>query len=308
MSFLDEMIANRSNQIEDRIAKEEAAAADKSSIDNFNKAVGTYLDNYSDWAKKNNGKFAKSSRGDIEKRIRNFVKTSGMNDGELTDKSSEADIARYGAKFLNNLSGLKDDGSEYTFKDYLDKYGSDEEKTAAGRQLGAISAMEKYRKLQDEGIQSNMSERDRMLIDDARSSRDSDMKWLNTARTKYGTWQETNSNDLYDIFENYETYMPAKKEEDKGGSTEKASSTAKTADKSGDNSSDTVTFTLPKANDPNYRGFGQKIIDLGLATDNGLWGSNGDIQFYTKQLYEQGALDKNGNLKIGVPIKLRRRK
>ena len=308
MSFLDEMIANRSNQIEDRIAKEEAAAADKSSIETFNKAVDTYLNNYSGWAKKNNGKFAKSSRGDIEKRIRNFVKTSGMNDGELTDKSSEADIARYGAKFLNNLSGLKDDGSEYTFKDYLDKYGSDEEKTAAGRQLGAISAMEKYRKLQDEGIQSNMSERDRMLIDDARSSRDSDMKWLNTARTKYGTWQETNSNDLYDIFENYETYMPAKKEEGKAESTEKASSTAKTASKSGDDSSDTVTFTLPKANDPNYRGFGQKIVDLGLATDNGLWGSNGDVQFYTKQLYEQGALDKNGNLKIGVPIKLRRRK
>ena len=308
MSFLDELNANRSRQIEDRIAKEEAAAADKSSIDTFNKAVGTYLDNYSDWAKKNNGKFAKSSRGDIEKRIRNFVKTSGMNDGELTDKSSEAEIARYGAKFLNDLSGLKEDGSEYTFKDYLDKYGSDEEKAAAGRQLGAISAMEKYRKLQEAGIQGGISDKDRELINSAKYSRDSDLKWLNSAKTKYGTWQETNSNDLYDIFENYETYMPAKKEESKGGSAEKASSTTKTADKSGDNSSDTVTFTLPKANDPNYRGFGQKIVDLGLATDNGLWGSNGDVQFYTKQLYEQGALDKNGNLKIGVPIKLRRRK
>ena len=55
-------------------------------------------------------------------------------------------------------------------------------------------------------------------------------------------------------------------------------------------------------------GFGQKIIDLGLATDKGLWGSDGDVQFYTKQLYDQGALDANGNLKIGVPIKLKRRK
>ena len=309
MSFLDELSANRSRQIEDRIAKEEAAAADKSSIDTFNKAVGTYLDNYSDWAKKNNGKFAKSSRGDIEKRIRNFVKTSGMNDGELTDKSSEAEIARYGAKFLNNLSGLKEDGSEYTFKDYLDRYGSDEEKTAAGRQLGAISAMEKYRKLQNEGIQRDMSEEDRRLINSAKYSRDSDMKWLNSAKTKYGTWQETNNNDLYDIFENYETYMPAKKEEGNGESTEKASTTTKTtSDGKTTTTSDTVTFTLPRANDPNYRGFGQKIIDLGLATDNGLWGDNGDVKFYTKQLYEQGALDKNGNLKIGVPIKLRRRK
>ncbi len=306
MSFLDELNANRSRQIEDRIAKEEAAAADKSSIDNFNKAVGTYLDNYSDWAKKNNGKFAKSSRGDIEKRIRNFVKTSGMNDGELTDKSSEAEIARYGAKFLNDLSGLKEDGSEYTFKDYLNKYGTDKEKEAAGRQLGAIAVMEKYRKRREEGYQGDMTDDDKMILNNAESSRDSDMKWLNSAKTQYGTWQETNSNDLYDIFENYENYMPAKKGE---AATEKASATTKTAsDGKTTTTSDTVTFTLPRANDPNYRGFGQKIVDLGLATDNGLWGSNGDVQFYTKQLYEQGALDKNGNLKIGVPIKLRRRK
>ena len=72
--------------------------------------------------------------------------------------------------------------------------------------------------------------------------------------------------------------------------------------------SDTVTFTLPRANDPEYGGFAQKIIDLGLATDKGLWGDDGDVEFYTKQLYEQGALDENGNLKIGVPIKLKRRK
>ena len=71
---------------------------------------------------------------------------------------------------------------------------------------------------------------------------------------------------------------------------------------------DIVEFTLPRANDPSYRGFGQKIIDLGLATDHGLWGADGDVEFYTKQLYDQGALDERGNLRIGVPIKLKRRK
>lgn len=54
--------------------------------------------------------------------------------------------------------------------------------------------------------------------------------------------------------------------------------------------------------------FGQKIIDLGLATDNGLWGDNGDVAYYTQQLWDQGALDENGNLRIGKTITLRKRK
>lgn len=54
--------------------------------------------------------------------------------------------------------------------------------------------------------------------------------------------------------------------------------------------------------------FGQKIIDLGLATGNGLWGDNGDVNFYTKQLIDGGYLDANGNVKLGVPIRLKRRK
>lgn len=54
--------------------------------------------------------------------------------------------------------------------------------------------------------------------------------------------------------------------------------------------------------------FGQKILDLGLATDNGLWGDNGDVNFYTKQLIDGGYLDQNGNIRIGSPIRLRRRK
>lgn len=54
--------------------------------------------------------------------------------------------------------------------------------------------------------------------------------------------------------------------------------------------------------------FGQKIIDLGLATDNGLWGDNGDVAYYTKQLRDQGALDAYGNVILGKTWKLKRRK
>lgn len=54
--------------------------------------------------------------------------------------------------------------------------------------------------------------------------------------------------------------------------------------------------------------FGQKILDLGIATDNGLWGDNGDVAYYTQQLIDGGYLDANGNVKLGVPIRLKKRK
>lgn len=302
MDILNEYRAIRNQQIEDRAAKAEAEARDKSDIESYDKAVNTYLDKYTNWAKNNNGKFAGSSRADIEKRIRDFVKTSGAADGQLTKDSSDADVARYGAGFLNSLSGLKEDGSEYTFKDYLEKYGDSETKSAAIRQLDAMDILRKYRDNQD-----GMTDSEKERLSNANATRDKDMRWLGSARTQYNTWQKSNSDELYDIFENYETYMPKKKE---SNNTTEQTSTATTGG-SGSTaaaSDDEVTFQLDRANDPNYKGFGQKIVDLGLATDKGLWGSNGDVAFYTKQLYDQGALDANGNLKIGVPIKLKRRK
>ena len=53
---------------------------------------------------------------------------------------------------------------------------------------------------------------------------------------------------------------------------------------------------------------GQVLLTLGLSDGSRLWGSDGDVDFYTQQLREQGVLDSNGNVKIGVPFKLRRRK
>lgn len=50
--------------------------------------------------------------------------------------------------------------------------------------------------------------------------------------------------------------------------------------------------------------FGQVIKDLGLETEAGLWGSSGDVEFYTKQLIEQDMLDENGNVKLNVEFVL----
>lgn len=53
--------------------------------------------------------------------------------------------------------------------------------------------------------------------------------------------------------------------------------------------------------------FGQVIKNLGLDTDAGLWGPNGDVAFYTQQLSETGKLDSRGNIPVGTRIKLLRR-
>ena len=55
--------------------------------------------------------------------------------------------------------------------------------------------------------------------------------------------------------------------------------------------------------------FGQVILDLGLQTDAGLWGDNGDVAYYTQQLLDQG-LWPNGvpqNIPVGTTIRLRKR-
>ena len=56
--------------------------------------------------------------------------------------------------------------------------------------------------------------------------------------------------------------------------------------------------------------FGEVIKKLGLATGNGLWGTNGDVNYYTQQLVDQGIWSDNipKNIPIGTTIKLKRRK
>lgn len=60
-----------------------------------------------------------------------------------------------------------------------------------------------------------------------------------------------------------------------------------------------VTYTYVKGD---Y--FSKVLVKLGL--DGGkLWGKDGTVAYYTKQLVEQGVLDKNGNVIIGKPFTLK---
>lgn len=102
--------------------------------------------------------------------------------------------------------------------------------------------------------------------------------------------------------------IPASKTETSTTTTEAKTSepseiTAKTETAPAESESDVVTYTY-KPGDT----FGQVLLNLGLNTGNGLWGSGGDVEYYTRQLMEQGALDRYGNVPIGTTIKLKRRK
>lgn len=54
--------------------------------------------------------------------------------------------------------------------------------------------------------------------------------------------------------------------------------------------------------------FGQVLLDLGLSKPGQLWGPNGDVDYYTRQLRDQDMLDARGNVKLGKKFKLIRRR
>ena len=133
-------------------------------------------------------------------------------------------------------------------------------------------------------------------------SREKDMETLNKAIRERDA-------SAADILDNYSDYIAkARKAAALSNNSGESTSGSNTGTSGSAFSDDTtegeyVTFTY-KPGDT----FGQKIVDLGLATDNGLWGTDGDVNFYTRQLIEQGALDENGNVKLGQTYKLRKRR
>lgn len=117
----------------------------------------------------------------------------------------------------------------------------------------------------------------------------------------------TMSDSMYNTFgKKYTptTEVETKTEDKKPDSTETTKPVTEAVLTSADDS-DVVTYTY-KPGDT----FGQVILDLGLGTANGLWGVNGDVDYYTKQLIDQGIWNDGiaRNIPIGTTIKLRRRK
>lgn len=249
-------------------------------------------------------------------KLRDFIGRAGVEDGKWSSDDysnsnyDEYDFQEYGTQTIKDLFG---ENGGMDFGAYVEKYGNADQKKTYERLNREQSTGEKVAR----GVGASLIPGALNVMGPlgwasaafgfgAAANADSkSRKSLSELKEKYVKEHNGAINTAFDAFENADKYLANRDKVSKGTG---GGSQSNTTDGSSDTTSEEVTFTLPRANDPSYRGFGQKIVDLGLATNKGLWGSDGDVQFYTKQLYEQGAVDKNGNLKIGVPIKLRRRR
>lgn len=283
-------------------------------VKEWNDLSEQFMNSYNSYLK-NTGRKEISDLTAREK-LRDFIGRAGVEDGKWSSDDysnsnyDEYDFQEYGTKTIKDLFG---ENGAMDFGTYVEKYGNADQKKTYERLNREQSTGEKVAR----GVGASLIPgalnvmgpvgwASAALGFGAAANADSkSRKSLSELKEKYVKEHNGAINTAFDAFENADKYLANR---DKVSTGTGGGSQSNTTDGSSDTTSEEVTFTLPRANDPSYRGFGQKIVDLGLATNKGLWGSDGDVQFYTKQLYDQGAVDKNGNLKIGVPIKLRRRR
>lgn len=283
-------------------------------VKEWNDLSEQFMNSYNSYLK-NTGRKEISDLTAREK-LRDFIGRAGVEDGKWSSDDysnsnyDEYDFQEYGTQTIKDLFG---ENGAMDFGTYVEKYGNADQKKTYERLNRDQSTGEKVAR----GVGASLIPGALNVMGPlgwasaafgfgAAANADSkSRKSLSELKEKYVKEHNGAINTAFDAFENADKYLANR---DKVSTGTGGGSQSNTTDGSSDTTSEEVTFTLPRANDPSYRGFGQKIVDLGLATNKGLWGSDGDVQFYTKQLYEQGAVDKNGNLKIGVPIKLRRRR
>lgn len=304
MSLLDEFKKNRD---EAKKAAEEAEIAENDRIvsaNNFDRNLNDFVKSYRKWAKDNKSdKFKDMSDDDIKERMVSLVREAGINDGKFEDGNFDSqDYYDYGNNFIEEIGARRGAFSKITddFKARKTLYDkmSDDEKSALAEVVKYENNVKKFQR-----GENGYPDRESTLrgIDQEKLAKGAELrKILDKAGSAYSRKKDTD--DFMDIFENYENYRSKKDESDK---SDKADTKKANDKKKEEADEDVVEFSLTRGNDPNYRGFGQKLVDLGLATNNGLWGENGDVAYYTKQLNNQGIY---GNLPIGKTIRLTRRK
>ena len=292
-SYYEDLINNRETAKKAAAEAEAAEAKRSDAADAFNMRLDDFVSQYRKWAGNNkDAKYSKATDDELKERVTGLIQKAGVADEQINSGDTNSyDYYKYGVDFLNGMDSQKGK----FFNSVKNKVKSVSELSDSDKDALAEAAKfeDNYKKYRNGEIQDW-----RAGIDQEKAAKGMQVrKDLDAATRKKN--RADNANDFFDIFENYESYMTkddGKKNESKEDSKAGANGTT---------DSDTVEFTLTKANDPNYKGFGQKIVDLGLATENGLWGENGDVAYYTKQLNDQGIY---GNLPIGKTIRLKRRK
>ena len=304
----------------------------KQNITNYNELIDDFVAGYKDWLKNprgakqpynvsgnriNNKIYSEDDEtytNNLKQRVRDMVIKAADEDGTLKKDANgnydEGELAEYGTNLINSLETVSRDSND-TRRKYTETW-NDAQKEAVkkfGNYVNDIKLLEKMQKEKGAygGSEEAISAMKRKLENDMAEYGDQIKRGKELMTTGYDNYvAEQNGKNRYDIFENYESYSTSAANRNKNKKDSSKSGDSKSSGSSSDSSdSDTVEFTLTRGNDPNYKGFGQKIVDLGLATSNGLWGENGDVAYYTKQLNDQGIY---GNLPIGKKITLKRRK
>lgn len=301
MSALDDYIKNRDEARKIEAENKKAEEARIESADNFDKSLNDFVGQYRKWAKDNKSdKFADKSDDEIKERMVNLIRETGATDKGFGEGDYDSkDYYDYGSEFIGGIGNrrkmfdkISDD--VHARKEVYDKL-SDDDKSALVEVLKYQKNLEEMKSNKPNKIQSQYAGIDQDKLARGLLLR----KALSEVGGAYSKKKDTDN--FMDVFENYESYRG----KDAKAKEEKASE--KDGKKGGEEADDgeTIEFMLTRGNDPNYKGFGQKILDLGIGTDNGLWGENGDVAYYTKQLNDQGIY---GNLPIGKTIRLKRRK
>lgn len=112
---------------------------------------------------------------------------------------------------------------------------------------------------------------------------------------QHGYYTDTKTGKKYDIKTNEELLV-----RDDGTLIPRSEIESSESTTDDDDEDDYVEYTYKRGDT-----FGQVIKNLGLDTGKGLWGSDGDVAYYTKQLRAQGI---PGMVPIGTKIRLKRRK
>lgn len=283
-------------------------------INTWNDLLSRYAEDYKVY--RDNSKMEKMDTEQSKQALRDFVYQSGLRDGKWEDDNyDDLEFQEYGTNLLNNIFD-----NATTFDKYVDQYGSESQKKtfernqkraekgagekAARGLLGGSAALSGAIA---GGPLFAMGESLGLGIPALANQRK--QKELSDFYDKYEDDTIKKLNAGFDLISNYDDYLSKASElPDKNKTTIASTETSASdlGDGFGDDESEgeIIEYTY-KPGDT----FGQVLLDLGLTTDKGLWGKGGDVEFYDKQLWSQGAPDPvTGFIPVGTTIKLRKRK
>lgn len=226
---------------------------------------------------------------------------------EGTTLENDNERKDYTIKAISQILDEADRAGRLSTEEYMTKYGDERDKDFYENVLQRYRGLD----LNSDSRRGNRTIKDDILADLTEYGFNGDRKaaagYLKDLDNRVKAQRVSGVDSTMGLLTDYEKYSTSSTTETpetpETPATEPSGTEDEAANDNAESEDDFIEFSY-KPGDT----FGQKILDLGIGTDNGLWGDNGDVAFYTKQLIDGDYLDANGNVKLGVPIRLKRRK